>query len=122
MAINYLTILGKHFCSLLFSAPSMLFSVQADISCIATAVEVEFFLSKGQLCIPHTCGHLSVLTTCALLCLNDWSRLGLVHWKDLKAAASASNIKGEESDCEMDEGRDAIKEDSSEDEQYKQYC
>lgn len=78
-------------------------------SLLATAVDVERFFSKGRLCITHTRSRLSVQTTRSILCLNEWSRLGLVRKKDLKKASLLEDIEGEDSDYEMtDDDWDAV--------------
>jgi hypothetical protein len=43
--------------------------------------------SQGQLLLSHICSHLSVQSTCTLLCVGVWSLLGYVRDDDVKAAA-----------------------------------
>ena len=65
----------------------------------------------GDTAWAHTRSRLSPQTTRALLCLNDWSRLGLVHKADLKAAAALDEVKGDVFDYEMENTDwDSIKE------------
>jgi hypothetical protein len=47
-------------------------------------------------------------TTHAILCLGNWSRLGLVKSDDVRAAAALPDVEGMDSDYEMEEGWDRI--------------
>ncbi|TFK78832.1 hypothetical protein K466DRAFT_454343, partial [Polyporus arcularius HHB13444] len=49
----------------------------------ATTVDVERTFSKGRLVLSHVRNRLNAQTTCALLCVGEWSRLDLVHTDDL---------------------------------------
>jgi hypothetical protein len=55
--------------------------------CSATSVDVECLFSHGCLILSHTCSRLSVSSTCTLLCLGSWSKLGLVQNEDVEAIA-----------------------------------
>lgn len=61
--------------------------------------------------LPHVCNHLSAQTTQALLCLGDWSLLGLVKDSDVERVARLPDVEesgDEDGDIEMEEGWDAI--------------
>ena len=49
---------------------------------------VERVFIKGRLIISHVRNRLSAQSTCALMCLGYWSKVGLVSLEDLKAGAS----------------------------------
>ena len=44
---------------------------------------MEWLFSKGHMVLPYLHSHLSAQSTCALLCLGQWSKLGLVKDNDL---------------------------------------
>ncbi|KIM56170.1 hypothetical protein SCLCIDRAFT_60001, partial [Scleroderma citrinum Foug A] len=48
-----------------------------------TSVEVEHLFSKGCITLPYLCNCLSSHSTCALMCLRQWSKLGLVKDGDI---------------------------------------
>lgn len=50
---------------------------------IATSVDVERLFSRGRILLPHLRNGLSAQSIRALLCLGDWSRLGLVDDSDV---------------------------------------
>ena len=54
--------------------------------------------------------HCLVQTTRALLCLNNWSRLGLICKKDLKKVASMDDVSSDEMDYEMKGDWDVVRE------------
>ena len=64
---------------------------------LASSVAVERVFSKGRLIISHICNRLSAESTCALLCLGVWSKMGYVEHADLKHAASLPDVKEGES-------------------------
>ncbi|KAF8868370.1 hypothetical protein BD779DRAFT_1027615 [Infundibulicybe gibba] len=64
-------------------------------------------LAWGELVLSHVRNRLSVQSTRAVLCLNAWSRLGLVKDCDIKAATALAELKGEEEDLQP--GWDHIK-------------
>ena len=57
------------------------------------SVAVERVFSKGQLVLSHVRNCLSAQSTCALLCLGYWSKMGFVNLDDLKAGATLPDIK-----------------------------
>ncbi|TFY51080.1 hypothetical protein EVG20_g11174 [Dentipellis fragilis] len=62
-----------------------------------TSVAVEHVFSRGRLLLSHVRNCLSASTTRALLCLGDWSQLGLVQDSDVQHVASMSDVPpGEE--------------------------
>lgn len=72
----------------------------------AASVGVEQVFSKGRLVLSHLCNQLKAQSTCALLCLREWSLLGLVEKVDLTAVASLPDAEGED---DLSEGWDIIK-------------
>ncbi|KIM55479.1 hypothetical protein SCLCIDRAFT_73802, partial [Scleroderma citrinum Foug A] len=44
----------------------------------ATSVDVEHLFSKGHIILPYLHNHLSSQSICALMCLRQWCKLGLV--------------------------------------------
>ncbi|KIY42956.1 HAT dimerization, partial [Fistulina hepatica ATCC 64428] len=55
------------------------------LSIPATSVDVERLFSKGRLFLSHVRSRMSVQMTRALLCLNSWSKFGLVKDEDVLA-------------------------------------
>jgi hypothetical protein len=53
------------------------------IPLVATTVEVERTFSQGRLVLPHIRNRLSSQSTRALMCVGNWSRLGLVKGNDI---------------------------------------
>ncbi|TFK82771.1 hATC-domain-containing protein, partial [Polyporus arcularius HHB13444] len=49
-----------------------------------TSVDIERIFSRGRLLLPHVRNGLSARSIRALLCLGEWSRLGLVKDRDVK--------------------------------------
>ncbi|KIM56218.1 hypothetical protein SCLCIDRAFT_36231, partial [Scleroderma citrinum Foug A] len=49
----------------------------------ATSVDVKHLFSKGCIILPYLCNHLSSQSTCALMCLRQWCKLGLVKDDDI---------------------------------------
>ncbi|PIL36561.1 hypothetical protein GSI_00250 [Ganoderma sinense ZZ0214-1] len=74
----------------------------------ATSIEVERIFSRGRLLLTHVRNRLSAQTCHALLCLGNWSLLGLIKAEDEKAVARLDELEGDESDYEMEDGWDAI--------------
>jgi hypothetical protein len=68
---------------------------------LATSVDVERTFSKGRLLLSHIRNRLSVESTHALLCLNNWGQQGFVNKEHLQEAASLPEVDDEESDVEM---------------------
>jgi len=59
----------------------------------ATSINIErLFSSRGRLILSHVHNRMSAGTTRKLLCLNNWSKQGLVKMADLKAAASLLEV------------------------------
>ena len=46
---------------------------------------MERVFSQGRLLLSHVHSRLSIHSTCALLCLGQWSALGLIRDCDMKA-------------------------------------
>ena len=68
----------------------------------ATSINVEYVFSQGQLLLSHVCSHLSVQSTCALLCLGKWSALNLVKGSDLRASLGVENMGKDEDNLTED--------------------
>jgi hypothetical protein len=68
---------------------------------------VERTFSRARLLLPHTCSRLSAQSIRAVLCLGEWSQLGLVKDSDIKAASQTEPIDSDD-DVEMDDGWDSI--------------
>ncbi|KAF8219717.1 hypothetical protein L208DRAFT_1338327, partial [Tricholoma matsutake] len=58
----------------------------------ATSVNVEHLFSHGCLILSHTHSQLSVSSTCTILCLGSWSKLGLVWDEDVEAVARLDEV------------------------------
>ena len=70
---------------------------------------VERVFSRGRLVLPHVRNRLSAQSTRALLCLGDWSLLGLVKNSDVELVAKMADVDGDsEEDVEMEDGWDFI--------------
>jgi len=61
---------------------------------LATSVDIEQLFIHGWLVLSHTCSHLSVASTQALLCLGSWSLMGLVRDEDILAVAWLNEVEG----------------------------
>jgi hypothetical protein len=57
---------------------------------------VKRVFSQGRLLLPYVRNRLSSESTRALLCLGDWSRLGIVKDTDIKPAALLPDVNGNE--------------------------
>ncbi|KAG2112003.1 uncharacterized protein F5147DRAFT_573043, partial [Suillus discolor] len=71
-----------------------------------TSVDVKQLFSRGHLILSHVRSHLNAQSTRTLLCLGFWSRLNLVHTKDVLSVSALADMKGD--DIEMDDGWDMI--------------
>ncbi|TFY61175.1 hypothetical protein EVG20_g7153 [Dentipellis fragilis] len=84
------------------------------LSIPATSVAVERVFSRGHLLLSHTQNCLSAQTTRALLCLGDWSLLGLVKDEDVLKIAKMDDVEegckqvDESGEYQPEEGWDAI--------------
>ncbi|TFY74003.1 hypothetical protein EWM64_g10009 [Hericium alpestre] len=81
------------------------------LSIPATSVAVERVFSHGRLLLTHVRNRLSAQTTCVLLCLGNWSLLGLIKDSDVVKVASLSDVEDDEDPMEeymMDLGWDSI--------------
>ena len=103
MALDYLSIPGVHICAFMFG---LMYST--DIPTPATGMQVERVFSKGRLMLSHVRSQLSAQTSRAMLCVGEWSRIGLVRSEDLKSAAALLDVESEEFNYEMKEGWDRI--------------
>jgi hypothetical protein len=80
--------------------------LKLTIKFTATSTDVERVFSQGRLLLSHIRNRLSSQSICALMCLGNWSQLGLVKDKDIYAATMLAEI--EEDEEELEEGWDAI--------------
>ena len=62
----------------------------------AISVNVKRLFSRGRLLLLHVRSHLSVQSTCALLCLGTWSTLNLVKTEDVIKVSCLPEFQGEE--------------------------
>lgn len=102
MAKDYLSIPGKH------TAPYVHYHLLVLIYSTATSVDVERVFSTGRLLLSHIRNRLSAQTTRALLCLNNWSKLGLVKDEDVMQAAAEAEANTAETADEVADGWDRI--------------
>ncbi len=75
---------------------------------LATSVDVERVFSTGRLLLSHIRNRLSAQTTRALLCLNNWSKLGLVKEDDVLQVAAEDELDTAETADEVADGWDRI--------------
>jgi hypothetical protein len=73
---------------------------------VATSIDVERVFSQGRILMSHIQNCLSLQTAHALMCLGDWSLLGLVKDKDVFAVTVQPEVDGNEE--ELLDGWDAI--------------
>jgi hypothetical protein len=95
MALDYLSIPSKWSILHIF-LHCLLFIFQA------TSIDVKCVFSQGRLLLSHVCSHLSVQSTCALLCLSKWSELDLVKDSDVRACLTAEKDGEDEDNLEED--------------------
>lgn len=101
MALDFLSIPGT------LVAPSDV-CIPTNKCTAATSVSVERVFSIGRLLLSHVRSRMSGQTTRALLCLKSWSEAGMVHPSDAKKVARLSEVEGDDTDYEMEEGWDRI--------------
>jgi len=99
MVFDYLSIPGT--CSTIKS-----YCIPDLTPSIATSVNMEHVFSKGRLVLSHVWNVLSVQSTCMLVCLGAWSKLGLVKDRDMMEAAKLPDVNG--SKAVLDSGWDDI--------------
>ena len=76
---------------------------------LATPVDVERIFSQGRLLLSHICSWLSVQSTCALMCLGVWSKLGYITDSDVKVVVlTLPEINEEDKENELDINWDRI--------------
>ncbi|KIM51048.1 hypothetical protein SCLCIDRAFT_52613, partial [Scleroderma citrinum Foug A] len=73
----------------------------------ATSVDVEQLFSKGRVVLPYLRNCLLSQSTRALLCLRQWSKLGLVKDEDLRQVI-CEDLEGDKSKVELPDGWDKI--------------
>ncbi|KIM54541.1 hypothetical protein SCLCIDRAFT_35225, partial [Scleroderma citrinum Foug A] len=79
----------------------------------ATSVDVERLFSRGRVLLSHNRNRLSSQTTRALLCLGDWSCLGLVNSDDVHKVSLLDDVapmdgSSEPTEVELPDGWDTI--------------
>ena len=95
MARDYLSIPGK--CALVSIHLHLTLTL---IFCpLATTIDVERVFSRGHLVLPHIHNRLGVQSTHALLCVGQWSSLGLVKDGDIKMSLGIDDIVKEDKLC-----------------------
>jgi hypothetical protein len=72
----------------------------------AMSVNVERVFSTGHILLSHLHSRLLVQSTCALMMVGAWSKLGYVKNNDVKAAITLPEVTGEEG--ELDNNWDSI--------------
>jgi len=92
--IEWLSIITLFHVSELFHSWLVLWCITNIIS--GTSVDVERVFSQGCLLLPYVRNRLSSESTCALLCLGNWSRRGFVKDGNIKAAAILPDVIGPE--------------------------
>ena len=91
MALDYLAIPGT-LCIIKTYKQQLMYT----LSRIATSVSVERVFSQGRILLSHVRNRLSAESTRALLCLGEWSKMGLVDDKDILAITQAPEVDGAE--------------------------
>jgi len=66
------------------------------------SVDVKCTFSQGRLLLSHIQNQMSAESMCALLCLNNWSKQGLVKHEDLQEVATLPEVDGEEGEQKGD--------------------
>ncbi|KAF5356677.1 hypothetical protein D9758_013731 [Tetrapyrgos nigripes] len=66
----------------------------------ATSTDVERIFSRGRFLLPYICNRLSAETTRALMCLSQWSLLGLIDDNDVVEVSKLPEIEVENKDAE----------------------
>lgn len=67
---------------------------------LATTVDVERVFSKGRILLSHTRNRLSANNTRAMMCVGEWTRLGLIRSDDIKVAVKAGSSRANEDNDE----------------------
>lgn len=101
MALDYLSIPGK-------PSPSQSLFLGTYEALSATSVDVERCFSRGRIILNHLRNRLSAQTTRALMCLNYWSRVGLIRDRDVLKVVSETDTVVGDIDLDLEEGWDAI--------------
>ena len=70
---------------------------------VATSIGVERLFSKGRIIVTHLRNGLSAASIRALMCLNNWAPLGLVHNSDVLAVTMEDPSKDPEADEDLEE-------------------
>jgi hypothetical protein len=68
----------------------------------ATSINVECVFSKGCILLSHLHSHLSVQSTCALMCVGVWSLMGYVKDNGVKAVSVLPEVDGDEEELGED--------------------
>lgn len=73
----------------------------------ATSIDVERIISRGRLLLSQVRNKLSTQTTRAVLCLGEWSFMGMVKDEDVMKVALMNDEEGDE-EVEFEDGWDSI--------------
>ncbi|KAF5319133.1 hypothetical protein D9758_018622 [Tetrapyrgos nigripes] len=66
----------------------------------ATSTDVERVFSRGRFLLPYVRNRLSADSTRALICLGQWSLMGLIHDEDVLAVAKLPEVEDPEQEAE----------------------
>ena len=66
---------------------------------------MEWLFSKGHMVLLYLCNHLSAQSTHALLCLGQWSKLGLVK-DNVLCNVTSGELELDQDDVKLSEGWD----------------
>ena len=77
---------------------------------IGTSVDIERIFSRGRLILPHVRNGLSAQSIRALLCLGEWSLLGLIEDDDIEMAIKSLKElpEGGSDEAPLEDGWDRI--------------
>ena len=81
-----------------------LFICHANVP-VATSVDMEWLFSKGHMVLLYLCNHPSAQSTHALLCLGQWSKLGLVK-DNVLCNVTSGELELDQDDVKLSEGWD----------------
>lgn len=76
---------------------------------LATSVDIERTFSRGRRLLTHVRSRLSAQTTRAVMCVGDWSRLGLIKTEDVRSVTAMPEVDEDGSDYEMEAGWERIR-------------
>lgn len=83
MAMDYIVVPGAYLVQFFMFKP--------NTTCLATTVDVERVFSRGRILLSHTRNRLSAKSIRALMCVGEWSRMGLVRPSDIRNISTDAN-------------------------------